>query len=171
MSMHRQGTGRAPRRYDRSVLARPLPVLTSSLCCAAFAAGCSSTPSPPSPACSESAQAVEAALAGAPGIVRLGDGTRLSECVSHAIEQGPLEDVGATFVVAADDLAARAARDRVAALRLGYLVGATRRGAARTNGAALELAHRIERAGALSGAPAASLAAEQVGLAAGQRSG
>jgi hypothetical protein len=171
MSVHRQETGRAPRRYDRSVLARPLPVLTSSLCCAAVAAGCSSETSPPSPACSESPQAVEAALARAPATVRLRDGSRLSECVSHAVEQGPLEDVGATFVVAASDLAARAARDRVAALQLGYLVGATRRGAGKTNGAALELARRLEHAGALSGAPAASLAAEQVGLAAGQRSG
>ena len=171
MSVHRQETGPAARRYDRLMLARPLPVLTSSLCCAAFAAGCSSTTAPPSPACSESAQAVEAALARAPDAVRLRDGTRLSECVSHAVEQGPLEDVGATFVVAAGDLAARATTDRVAALRLGYLVGATRRGAARTNGAALELARRLERAGALSGAPATSLAAERVGLAAGQRSG
>ena len=171
MSVQRKETACAPRRYDRPVLARPLPVLTSSLCCAALLAGCSSTTPPPSPACSESAQAVEAALANAPGDVRLRDGTRLSQCISHAVEQGPLQDVGATFVLAATDLAARARTDRVAALQLGYLVGATRRGASKTNGAALELAHRLERAGALSGAPAASLAAEQAGLAAGQRRG
>jgi hypothetical protein len=101
----------------------------------------------------------------------LRDGTRLSQCISHAVDEGPLQNVGATFVAAASDLAARARTDRVAALRLGYLVGATRRGAATTNGVALELARRLERAGALSGAPAASVAAEQVGLAAGQRRG
>jgi hypothetical protein len=171
MSVHRQETGRAARRYDRSVLARSLPVLTSSLCCTALATGCSSTTAPPSPTCSESPQAVEAALTRAPGAVRLRDGTRLSQCISHAVDEGPLQNVGATFVAAASDLAARARTDRVAALRLGYLVGATQRGAATTNGVALELARRLERAGALSGAPAASLAAEQVGLAAGQRRG
>jgi hypothetical protein len=153
MSVHRQETGRASRRYDRPVLAWSLPVLTSSLCCA------------------DSLHAGEAALAHAPDAVRLRDGTRLSQCISHAVDEGPLQNVGATFVVAASDLAARARTDRVAALRLGYLVGATRRGASTTNGVALVLARRLERAGALSGAPAASLAAEQAGLAAGRRGG
>jgi hypothetical protein len=146
-------------------------VLIPTLCCALAASGCSSTPKPPSPACVESPQAVEAALAGAPGAVRLRDGTRLSECVSHAVEQGPLEDVGATFVLAAGDLETRARTDRVAALRLGYLLGAVRRGASTTNGVGLELVRRIESAGALPGATSAALSAEHAGIVAGQRAG
>lgn len=146
-------------------------MLTSSLCVAALATGCGSSTTQPSPACTESAQAVEAALARAPGAVRLRDGTRLSQCVSQAVDQGPLQDVGATFLLAATDLDTRGRTDHVAALQLGYLVGATRRGASTTNGVALELQRRIEHAAALTGASAAALAAESTGIAAGRRSG
>jgi hypothetical protein len=103
--------------------------------------------------------------------VRLRDGTRLSECVSRALDQGHLQSVGGVFTLAATDLAARAPNESAAALQLGYLVGATRRGAATTNGIGLELAHRIERAGALEGANQASVAAERTGIVAGQRRG
>lgn len=119
----------------------------------------------------ESAQAVEAALASAPAAVRLHDGTRLSQCVAHAIDEGALENVGATFVLVAGDLEGRARSDPAAALQLGYLVGAVRRGASTTNGVGLELEHRIDAAGALPGASAAVLGAERDGIAAGRRSG
>ena len=138
---------------------------------AAAATGCGASAATPAPACTASPQDILTALAQAPGRVRLGDGTRLSQCVARATEDGPLQEVGATFTAAADALAARADRDRAAALQLGYLVGATRRGAATTNGVALELAHRIESAAALRGATAGALAAEREGLAAGARGG
>jgi hypothetical protein len=169
--MQGKETAGTPRRYDRPVRGRSLVLLTPALPCMAFMCACSSSTPPPSLACVESPQAVEAALAGAPGRVRLRDGTRLSQCVSHASDQGSLETIGATFVTAAGDLEARARRDRAAALELGYLIGAVRRGASTTNGVGLELARRLESAGALAGAGDQTLRAEHEGLVAGQRDG
>jgi len=45
----------------------------------------------------------------------------------------------------ADDLRSRAGEDPAEALRLGYLVGAVRRGAALTPGLAAQLARRVEQ--------------------------
>jgi hypothetical protein len=145
--------------------------MTPALSCAALVWSCSSSTAPPSPACIESVQAVEAALAKAPAAVRLRDGTRLSQCVSHAMDDASLQNVGATFVTVAGDLETRARTQRDAALQLGYLVGAVRRGAATTNGVGLELVHRIEAAGAIAGAGADVLRAEHDGIVAGQRDG
>ncbi|MFN2462265.1 MAG: hypothetical protein ABR591_16560, partial [Candidatus Velthaea sp.] len=71
-----------------------------------------------------------------------------SRCVSTAGE-GELQSLGLTFTRVADELRARAGRDGAAALQLGYLVGAVRRGAAATPGIAAQLARRVEQTAAL----------------------
>ena len=117
-------------------------VVTAAALAAAIAAGCGSHPAPLSPACGQGADAILRALANAPGPVRLADGTRLSECVTHAYDDGELQSLGFALTPAPDRLAARATP--AAALELGYLIGAVRRGASRTNGIHLELVRRLE---------------------------
>lgn len=112
------------------------------LALAVLVAGCGSGPEPLPPACSAEPTQVTAALAGAPGRVALADGTLLSECVARAGDDAELQMVGFALTPAADRLAAR--RDEQSALRLGFLVGAVRRGAAGSNGVSLELARRLE---------------------------
>src|SRR5262245_19243054 len=96
-------------------------------------AGCrAGDPPPPDAQCTVSPGVIERALARAPQPVTLSTGTRLSECVSHAQSDAELQTAGAVLTRAADDLADRAkGGDTQAALGLGYLVGAARRGAKR----------------------------------------
>ena len=109
-------------------------------------AGCGSGDPPPLDAqCTVSPGVIERALARAPQPVTLSTGTRLSECVSHARSDAELQTAGAVLTRAADDLASRAERgDTEAAVALGYLVGAARRGARRTAGIHAELQRRVE---------------------------
>jgi hypothetical protein len=112
-------------------------------------AACGDDGEPLDDACLGPAGAIEHALARAPGPVTLPGGTRLSDCVANARSDSDLQNEGAVLTRAADHLSDAAARgDTTAALRLGYLVGATRRGAQRTNGIHAELQRRIERAAA-----------------------
>jgi hypothetical protein len=125
-------------------------------------------------ACTIDARTIERALTAAPRAVRLADGTPLSDCVRNATTDAELQTAGLILTTAAEDLARRAARgDVVAALRLGYLTGAVRRGAARTAGVGAELQRRVERSGAYvaedGGAEAG--AALQKGLSAGRATG
>jgi hypothetical protein len=87
------------------------------------------------------------ALTRAPGEVRLGTGTKLSDCFNRAADPAEIEQVGAIFVSAAGQLAprARAKPHSPAALQLGYLIGAVRRGAAHTQGIHYETQRRIEQ--------------------------
>lgn len=112
------------------------------LALALVVAGCGSEPGRLPPACSAEPAQVAVALAGAPDRVALADGTLLSECVAKASDDAELQMVGFALTPAADRLAAR--RDEQSALRLGFLVGAVRRGAAGSNGVSLELARRLE---------------------------
>jgi hypothetical protein len=139
------------------------------------AAGCGgSDPARVDQACLDSPGAIEQALARAPEPVTLASGTRLSDCVSRARTDADLQNAGLVLTRAADHLADRARQgDASAALDLGYLVGAARRGAARTNGIHAELAHRVESAARVladGGAPATA-AALQRGLRAGEATG
>lgn len=124
-------------------------------------------------ACTESPAAIERALRRAPRPVALTTGTRLSQCVSAARSDGELQTLGLTLTRTADALARRAEEgDQQAALALGYLVGAARRGAADTGGIHAELQRRLERAGAfLDEAGAAIAAALDRGVRAGTRTG
>jgi hypothetical protein len=112
----------------------------------AVLAGCGSEPSRSVPVeCKGRSVAVERALERAPGAVRLG-GTRLSACFAPGADPGDVQTLGLTLLPAAEHLAvaARAHPGGPAPLRLGYLVGAVRRGAAR-GGVYAELERRLEQ--------------------------
>ena len=135
-------------------------------------AGCGGGEAEPiAPACVEGTRPIERALQQAPDGVALADGTSLSRCVSGAMTAAELQEFGVLATTVADRLELRAARDARAALRLGYLIGATRRGAERTNGLHLELARRLEATAALEDASPAARAALARGLQAGQARG
>ena len=132
---------------------------------------CGAQEAPLDGACLESARAVERALGRAPAPVTLGSGTPLSKCISQARSDAELQNAGVVFTRAADDLSDRAkAGDAASALQLGYLIGATRRGAARTAGIHAELQRRLERSGAYVKGPRVDAALAR-GLQAGERNG
>lgn len=123
-------------------------------------------------ACAEGPAAIAAALRDAPGRVRLPDGTALSACVEGARSDGDLQSVGAALTRVAERLEERAlAGDVRAALELGYLVGAARRGAGADSALQAELVHRLERSAALDGAGADVTTALQRGMRAGEARG
>jgi hypothetical protein len=134
--------------------------------------GGSDPPRPPG-ACTASPQAVERALDRAPATVTLGDGARLSDCVAAARTNADLQSTGVVLLRVADHLAERARRgDARAAAALGYLVGATRRGAARTTGIQEQLKRRVEQAAAFLEAGGPGVAAALVrGMRAGEATG
>jgi hypothetical protein len=138
---------------------------------AAGGGGCGSESRPFPPACAARPAAVAHALRTAPATVRLGDGTRLSTCVERATSDAELQSVGLALTPAAEALAERARSSDVAALRLGYLVGAARRGARRTPGVQAELVRRLEQAMGLDGPPPARRPAYRRGVAAGEARG
>ena len=109
--------------------------------------GCSSDGEEPLPAgCLGGKAGVRDALAAAPGRVEL-DGTPLSGCLVKSSDPADIQSVGATYLAVAAELGPLAARqpEGPAALRLGYLVGAVRRGSERTQGIHSELVRRIEQ--------------------------
>lgn len=122
--------------------------LSASAACAlaaGVAAGCGgAAPSPLADGCVAGPERIIEVLATAPGPVVVEDGTPLSQCVADGTDDGELQSVGIAFSRAAERLRETAERDPDAALRLGYLVGVTQRGAARTNGVMAELVRRIE---------------------------
>jgi hypothetical protein len=140
-----------------------------ALLAAASLAACGASADPLDGACMSGPGAIEHALARAPDPVTLPSGTRLSQCVSNARDDADLQTAGAVLTRAADHLSAQARRgDPDAALRLGYLVGAARRGAKRTAGIHAELQRHIERSAAVLDGTGARIAAA---LADGQRAG
>jgi hypothetical protein len=122
-------------------------------------------------ACNDSVPAIRDALAKAPATVKLYDGTRLSACVERARTGADIQTLGALYTATADALVADMPRSDAAALRLGYLVGAARRGASRTSGLHAELIRRLENSTGLDGAPGARRAAYRRGFAAGRAGG
>ena len=149
-----------------------MPAIASALLCA-LAIGCGGGDAPVAagPACVAPADAFLAALEAAPGPVALEGGTTLSECVTGARNPGDLQTVGATMTEAAEELERTAPRDPQAALRLGYLIGAARRGSQGQLGITDELVRRLERAADLSRGTAAAQAALERGIAAGEARG
>jgi hypothetical protein len=135
-------------------------------------AGCGDHRGPVAAGCTSGSGPILTALRGAPGHTALSDGTKLSDCVSHAIDDADLQNVGSSFIGAGDSLARRAPTDGAAAYRLGYLAGAAERGANETEGIAMELADRLDRfMGDSTTMAAASRAAFARGRAAGRKSG
>lgn len=113
-------------------------------------AGCSSggdesgTPE----ACLDSAQAYRDALQAAPGEVRLGGGTPISECLVSGQEPAELAQVGEAMIATATELNGAARRDPAGqqAVELGYLVGAVQSGGGETGGIHADLVRRLDSA-------------------------
>ena len=115
---------------------------------------------------------VARALERAPARVALADGTSLSDCVRLlARSDADLQVLAARLLRVADDLRASATTDPDAAMRLGYLVGAVRRGAARTPGLATNLLRRIERGATFDAADARPRQALARGIELGEAAG
>lgn len=89
---------------------------------------------------------VRAALDAAPAPVKV-DGTPISACFVPSSDASEVTRLGSALLPVATSLGerARAQPDGPAALRLGYLVGAVRRGAGGTQGIYAELVRRIEQ--------------------------
>jgi hypothetical protein len=143
----------------------------ATLLTALLLAGCATDSERVPAACLNGAATIEQALGRAPGAVTLADGTPLSTCVDRARGEAELQTLGGTFMMVADDLRARAPTDDGAALRLGYLLGATRRGVAKNPGMAANLGRRLEQATALPRASARARTALQRGRQAGEHGG
>lgn len=140
----------------------------------ALLAGCGPGATPVPAGCTDDQQQVLTALRAAPGPVALTGGFRLSRCISDGTDEAELESVGLVFHQVAERLrvTAREGQDGAAAVQLGYLIGATRRGAKHTNGVMAELQRRIELVGGRLQSDDPRLAADVTrGLAAGERTG
>ncbi len=143
-----------------------LRLIACALLLAALA-GCASAP-PLSLLCRNLAERdVQQALRTAPARARLSDGTRLSTCIERATDDADLQTLGKVYTGAGDSLARTATRDPRSALRLGYLAGATERGASRTNGTGYELVNRMSHLLALDGTSPTARAAFVRGRSAG----
>ena len=112
----------------------------------ALLAGCGRGEPTTPDACFEGPGAYERALAAAPGEVRVGGETLISECLAERQQGGELAQVGEALVQAATRLNAEAREDpgAQANLELGYLLGAAKRGAEETQGIHSELLRRLE---------------------------
>jgi hypothetical protein len=142
-----------------------------TLAVALAAAGCGDEDRPLPAACASGPGPAVRALGTAPGPVRLAGETTLSSCVERARSDADIQTVGTMLTRTADVLAGAMDRSDEAALQLGYLIGAVRKGARHTNGIHQELLRRVEQAIGLDGPPAPRRAAFDRGLAAGERSG
>jgi hypothetical protein len=151
----------------RRAAALALPTLAVAL----VAAGCGDEDRPLPAACASGPAPTIRALATAPGPVRLAGGTKLSSCVERARSDADIQTVGSVLTRTADTLAGAMDRSDEAALQLGYLIGAVRKGARHTSGIHQELVRRVEQAIGVDGAPPRRRAAFDRGLAAGERTG
>jgi hypothetical protein len=140
-------------------------------------AGCGSTDSSTPVACLGGEGAYLKALEAAPGEVKLGGETLISECLAENQKAGDLATVGTALVGVATKLnaEARAEPGGDANLRLGYLLGAAGRGAEQTEGIHAELMRRLSAAARYSPdnrpPPAAFLRTYKQGFAAGATDG
>jgi hypothetical protein len=140
---------------------------------ALLVAGCgSSKPEQVPVACLGEASTIEQALKRAPARVTLDDGSTLSDCVRLAARRdGDLQELGVKLMRVADDLRLDTKSDSSTPVRLGYLIGAVRRGASKTPGLAAQLARRVEQTAALEQDDAAARGALLVGVMAGEDGG
>jgi hypothetical protein len=153
-----------------------LTILVAGL---ALLAGCGSSEPPETPsACLVPASAYLKALEVAPGQVRLGGTTPISDCLVEDQASGALQTVGKSMVDAATELNRRVREgyNFKAAGQLGYLVGAVQEGASTTGGIHHDLVLRLDAAARYTGPGDKPFSArfERVygqGYAAGQASG
>jgi hypothetical protein len=118
---------------------------TAFLVALALAIGCGSSDDSTPVACLEGAEAYQRALKAAPGEVLLGDETLISECLTRNQSSGDLTRVGEAMIETATGLnaEARAEPDSDAAVQLGYLLGAAKRGAEESEGIHSDLVRRL----------------------------
>ena len=138
--------------------------------------GCGSQDDSTPVACLQGQDLYLAALDDAPGSVKLAGETPISDCLAENQKAGDLARVGEATVEAATELngEARAVPDGPAALQLGYLIGATHRGAEQTEGIHADLIRRLTVAARYSPKgplPASFRAAYRRGFLAGQAQG
>jgi hypothetical protein len=114
-------------------------------CLTLLASGCGSQDDSTPVACLEGAAAYEEALRDAPGEVLLGGESPIGECLASNQQAGDLARVGEALVETATSLnaEARTKDGGAAALRLGYLLGAARRGAEGSEGIHADLIRRL----------------------------
>jgi hypothetical protein len=112
---------------------------------ACLAAGCGKQDDSTPVACLQGHGLYLAALAKAPGTVKLAGDTAISECLAENQQGGDLAAVGEALVETATELngEARSVPSGPAALRLGYLIGAAQRGAEGTEGIHADLLRRL----------------------------
>ena len=153
----------------------PVPFRRAALvlAAAALAGGCGSSDPEPVPfvCVNGSPEGVARALADAPGAVTLQGGVPISACIRTARSDAELQNAGGILTTAAERLEERASSDATAALQLGYLVGAARRGSSTENGIQAELVRRLERSAALERATPEARTALKEGMAAGEARG
>jgi hypothetical protein len=155
---------------------RPIAIVIACLPLVLIAAGCGSKSDSTPTACLEGKQAYLTALEAAPGDVALAGGTPISSCLAQNQNAGDLAAVGLALVEAATALNGQA-RDEAgddAGVRLGYLLGAAKRGADQTEGIHSDLVRRLTVAARFSPAgplPAPFLAAYRRGFDAGRSRG
>lgn len=108
-------------------------------------AGCGGQDDSTPVACLEGAAAYERALAVAPGEVQLDGETPISDCLAPNQTAGDLARVGEAMIEAATELNAegRAEDSGDAAVQLGYLLGAAKRGAEESEGIHSDLIRRL----------------------------
>jgi hypothetical protein len=121
--------------------------LAAALLIAALAllAGCGSSDDSTPVACLEGAGAYEQALKAAPDEVLLEDETLISECLTRNQSGGDLSRVGEALIETATALNAEARESPGgdAALQLGYLLGAVKRGTEESEGIHSDLLRRL----------------------------
>jgi hypothetical protein len=127
---------------------RTLALASASLSLALLGGGCGAQGEHTPVACLEGASAYLHALRHAPGEVRIGGETPISDCLAQNQSAGDLATVGTAMVTAATklDAAARAYPGGGANVQLGYLLGAAERGAKNTEGIHTDLVRRLTAA-------------------------
>jgi hypothetical protein len=141
--------------------------------------GCGSDDPPATPAaCSSPASAYLTALKAAPGEVRLGGTTPISDCLVEEQQPGQIATVGESIIATATELNRRVRRhsEPTAIVQLGYLVGAVQEAEATTGGIHQDLVLRLDSAARFTGQrqgsfPAAFERSFGEGYSAGQASG
>jgi len=111
----------------------------------ALLAGCGSADESTPVACLEGAEAYEQALRAAPDEVLLGEETLISECLTRNQSGGDISRVGEAMIETATALNAEAREDPGgdAAVQLGYLLGAVKRGSEESEGIHSDLLRRL----------------------------